>query len=418
MSEEEKSEEQGQNEEKEEQKVALERLSSPDQLDKLMIVLSPKGWMSLIWLLVIVAAIIVWAFLGNIPIRVQGNGVILSELGPITVYSRVEGEIVDIVPKLGDTIYPGETIVTLYTPTLESQKKALASFQQTLQYQQAIIPVFIQDLEDKELLQKEGLLASTEVEQAKQALMGQQVSIEQTKMKIAQTVAEIQTSFQLHYLNREEAKLRLEMENPTDLAQTGPFSNLYFYDSYGKGSAQVVSRPMKARDQVKPGDAIFSYEYPIEPGDIPQIFVWVPGETGDQVYKGMRAEITLDSVDSTRWGRVIGRVTGVAKLPATEKDIQTIISGDAFSQWLLKTSPVLVQVTIQPDSNPNNPTGLEWTSGHGPDIPIDPGTLCNARITVEERKPIYYILPIWRDFTQSLSNYKLIKFKKGDQPTK
>ena len=49
-------------------KVALERLSSPEQLDKAITVSKPVSWLALIGVTIIIAAAVLWLVLGDMPI--------------------------------------------------------------------------------------------------------------------------------------------------------------------------------------------------------------------------------------------------------------------------------------------------------------------------------------------------------------
>ena len=52
-------------------KAALERLSSPEQLDQLMQITNSKGWVALIALAAILVAALLWAIFGRIPTSVS-----------------------------------------------------------------------------------------------------------------------------------------------------------------------------------------------------------------------------------------------------------------------------------------------------------------------------------------------------------
>ncbi len=54
-------------------KTALERLSSPEQLDQLMQVASPKNWAALLTLLFLLGVALVWGVEGSIPTKVDGQ---------------------------------------------------------------------------------------------------------------------------------------------------------------------------------------------------------------------------------------------------------------------------------------------------------------------------------------------------------
>ena len=58
-------------------KAALEKLSSPEQLDVMMQVTSPMGWIAMAGTGVILGFVIVWSVVGEIGIRVDGQGILL-----------------------------------------------------------------------------------------------------------------------------------------------------------------------------------------------------------------------------------------------------------------------------------------------------------------------------------------------------
>src|SRR5437762_11937605 len=58
-------------------KEALEKLSSPEQLDQLLKVTSSKGWLALLSLAVLIGAVIVWSILGSIPSTINGEGILI-----------------------------------------------------------------------------------------------------------------------------------------------------------------------------------------------------------------------------------------------------------------------------------------------------------------------------------------------------
>lgn len=77
-------------------KAALERLSSPEQLDK-MITIVPAGlWIAAIGGAVIVALTLIWSLVGRIPVTVQTNGIYMYGNGVHTIYAG-NGGIVDAV---------------------------------------------------------------------------------------------------------------------------------------------------------------------------------------------------------------------------------------------------------------------------------------------------------------------------------
>lgn len=58
-------------------KVALERLASPEQLDRLMQITTPRGWLALLVLGFAIVALVIWSILGQIPTTIDAQGILL-----------------------------------------------------------------------------------------------------------------------------------------------------------------------------------------------------------------------------------------------------------------------------------------------------------------------------------------------------
>ena len=73
-------------------KSAIERLSSPEQLDKALVVTSPLSWLVLLGVAIIFAAVIVWSVLGNLPTVTPVNGVLIESKRVSSLVSFDESE--------------------------------------------------------------------------------------------------------------------------------------------------------------------------------------------------------------------------------------------------------------------------------------------------------------------------------------
>ena len=59
-------------------KVAVDRLSTPEELDQLATLTTPRGWLALLGCAVLACTALLWGTLATIPITVQGRGMIIS----------------------------------------------------------------------------------------------------------------------------------------------------------------------------------------------------------------------------------------------------------------------------------------------------------------------------------------------------
>ncbi|RYD06059.1 hypothetical protein N752_05900 [Desulforamulus aquiferis] len=99
-------------------KVSLERLSSPEQLDQLMTVTTPRAWLALAAIGGILFTAILWGIFGSIPTKVQGQGILIKSGGIYNIVHDQSGKITDIRVVAGDTIKRGDVLARTNQPQL------------------------------------------------------------------------------------------------------------------------------------------------------------------------------------------------------------------------------------------------------------------------------------------------------------
>ncbi|MCP5157278.1 MAG: NHLP bacteriocin system secretion protein [Ectothiorhodospiraceae bacterium] len=100
---------------------ALEQLSSPEQLDQLLQVTSRKSWIAIGTLAAGVLAALVWSVLGQIPITVDGTGILVHPRRVVSLQSPASGRIVSLDVAVGDEVRRGDVIATISQPELAQQ---------------------------------------------------------------------------------------------------------------------------------------------------------------------------------------------------------------------------------------------------------------------------------------------------------
>ena len=99
-------------------KTSLETLESPEQLDRLLTVISWRSWIALAGAVTLLAAIAVWGFAGSLPVNVYGQGILISSGGIQTIVATEDGQISDIRVGTGDYIEKGEVVARLQQPEI------------------------------------------------------------------------------------------------------------------------------------------------------------------------------------------------------------------------------------------------------------------------------------------------------------
>lgn len=103
---------------------------------------------------------------------------------------------------------------------------------------------------------------------------------------------------------------------------------------------------------------------------------------------GMPVEISVGSADPAEYGRAMGKVAELIPFwtrrsrdlfPTRHLGVPT--GPDHFSH--------LIVVELNP--NPDEPSGIQWTSGNGPPFPITLGTPCTFTVIIDRKTPISYL---------------------------
>ncbi|MBQ9252439.1 MAG: HlyD family efflux transporter periplasmic adaptor subunit [Clostridia bacterium] len=96
-------------------KSALDKISSPDQLDKVLKVTSPMSWLALLGVTLIIALVVAWSFVGSLPSTITASGVIVSaNTSTNTILSTQRGT-VQRVGSSGARVYDGTAVLELAT---------------------------------------------------------------------------------------------------------------------------------------------------------------------------------------------------------------------------------------------------------------------------------------------------------------
>lgn len=98
--------------------ASMDRLSSPEQLDELIRVTSTKAWFALAAIGCIFVSVLVWGFLGSIPTKIDGQGILISNGGIFTIKHHSTGQVVDMRFKPGDIVKKGDVVARIEVPEL------------------------------------------------------------------------------------------------------------------------------------------------------------------------------------------------------------------------------------------------------------------------------------------------------------
>lgn len=94
-------------------KAALDKLASPDQLDALMYVTSPRGWLAFGGLFLLLAMVIVWGLVGSLATEIKNSAILLPTGGVKQIVSLQQGQVTELFIQAGDVVAQNQPIAAL-----------------------------------------------------------------------------------------------------------------------------------------------------------------------------------------------------------------------------------------------------------------------------------------------------------------
>jgi HlyD family secretion protein len=410
-------------------KISLDRLSSPEQLDQVMQVTTPRGWVALAAIGLLLLVGVGWAFEGSLSTKVFGRGILLRSGGVLEVVAPATGRISDVAVAVGDSVTEGQVVAWVAQPELQDQvqqaKARLAALRQshaqaarfaaedavlqrrTLQKQRANLEQSIaageatlRDLAERVEAQEQ-LVARGHL--AKPTLLATRQQHDQWKEKIRSDRAQL-AQLAVRELEIENHRAETVANGETQIQQAE--AELLQLERTLRTSAQIVS-PYNGRIleiMTEPGKIVGRGE-PVLSLDLTGravqdlvAIIYVPSIQGKMVKAGMQVQIAPSTVRQEEYGMMLGKVTFVSDFPATPKGMLRVLKNDQLVGELSGGgAPYEVHAELEVD--PETPSQYRWSSSKGPPTRIQSGTVATALVTIESQRPIAKVIPLFRKWT-------------------
>lgn len=101
-------------------KEALNKLRSPEQLDKMLPITTPVGWMALAGMVMLMLSVVLWSIFGAFTVKVDGAGLIMDSAGVYDITHITSGKIQTVYVQKGDTVKRGQVVARVEQPTISA----------------------------------------------------------------------------------------------------------------------------------------------------------------------------------------------------------------------------------------------------------------------------------------------------------
>ncbi len=265
---------------------ALDRLSSPERLDQLMQVVSPRAWVALTGVGLVLATALFWGWFGNIPTTATARGVLLRQGGHSLLTAPADGVVHDVTVLSGEEVPKGQLLAQLTRQTSAGS-----------QTQPIVCP------------------------------------------------------FEARVLERRPA-------NGAEVKQ---------------GETLFVLEPLRAPLRAR---------------------LFVPVTEGYRVDRGMTAQVWPSQVQPSEYGYLYAKVIVAVKFPVSQPEVLRVVNNEELARQLVGQGPCLqVVLELTPDPTGESVSGYRWSSWRGNGVQLYSGSPCEARIVLDEQRPIQLLFP-------------------------
>lgn len=404
---------------------ALERVSSPEQLDRLLTLVRPREWLAGLVLVMLTAAVIVWSVYGSLPTNVAAEGIIIRRGGMQDVVALATGQVTVVLPGVGDFIEEGDAVAEIAQTELitEIDNKQAELGELRIRHQELLafgteniakradqarltrnnlrrdiesakrrLTWLREKLANEQALLERGIITREEVQQTQFEITDKEADIRDWRAQLSEATVSSEETEESRRAEIQASEMRIrEAERALRVLQ----------ERFGQDSTvvsphvgRVVEQRVNPGDLVAPGSPILSIDPTTarpDPSEL-EVLLYVQAAEGKKIQPGMRVRISPSTARREEFGFIEGEVSSVSQFPASRRGMLRVLGNEELVEQFLAAGPALSVIATM-SRDPATPSGFEWSSGEGPDEGLSSGTPCTATITVREQAPITLVLP-------------------------
>jgi HlyD family secretion protein len=404
-------------------KASLEKLSTPEQLDILMEVTKPMGWISLMTTGFLLVMGVLWGIFGSIPIRVDGKGILIIGGSLIDIEAGSGGRISEILVKPGDILKPGDAIATVgqskLVEDIANEKAALQDLRNKAvrdsQNETNSQSLTLAALNKEEESLKEQIKASAAQLQSLQRQLATSKSSYAQGLSTQASVLAAEAQVNQNINTAKSLQNRLQAI-PADRARATQSSEATASTranaiSDGERRLRTLEGQLVSSSKILSTHAGRIIEMTVGRGElvVPQTrvvslepldakltgVIYISSGEGKKVEPNMEVRLSPSTVKAEEYGFMKGTVRSVSTYPVTPEGIMRTLRNEALVKELTGGSAPLELVVDL--SEATNASGYEWSSPQGPPVGIFGGTMCSGSVIIDKKRPISYVIPLVKE---------------------
>ena len=403
---------------------ALDRLATPEQLDRALYTTTAKGWLALLMLALIAAAVGVWSVVGEISSFVPAQGIFLNRSGKIVdAVASGTGVLKEITVSVGDKVEKGSLVaIAVNAETVERYHSVTARVRE----RQAALDTFRRSEKEEN--------AITDANVAKRRARLEQ--LEESSRKSVEVARKRLADHQRLFEERVVTRVTIERSQQAfDRAQRQLFNTLRERDDLesaevrrkndGKARlADMKAQLRAAENQAKELNTVLNAQHIIAPegGTVTEIktqigttlspgrgvlsistgrehlevLVYVSPAEGKKVKPGMEVLVSPSTLRREVYGSIRGKVDNISAFPVSLEGMIAVLDNRNLAETFSAAGPPYASRIVL-ESDPSTASGFAWTSPKAANEKLSSGTLASVEVKVDSQPPITMVVPLLRE---------------------
>lgn len=365
-------------------KSAVEKMASPDALDKNIQVVSMHGWLALFCTIVLIIITVVWSFTGNISTFVDSSGIVMYGSGIENIIATESGTVTDLNIEIGDLLQKNTTIARINKVEISEE------INQYKDYCDEIEAFRTSKFSDSTILSYD-MYSLFEENVVNYISAGDDAAKNIFYNKINNMCDVLIKDY-----NDKISELQKDLINKSSITM--------------QSNGKVLEVYKKVGDYIQVGDVIASVivQKSIDTEDQTQsmnneVIVYVPVSDGKKIIKGMEVQVSPSTVDKEKYGCIVGVVKSFSEYAVSEESMMSVLNNELLVDNI-STGEALIEIHIELLKDSSTVSKYKWTTKNGAPVTIAPGTVCSARIEIGSSKPVEIIFPFVKTIFENNDN--------------
>ncbi|MBY0320600.1 MAG: NHLP bacteriocin system secretion protein [Reyranella sp.] len=389
-------------------------------------VVNSVAWLQIGATVAAIVGALVWAALLEVPVVVQGKGLLLGQFGVAEITMPARGTITRLPFNEGADVKAGDLVALIAQPELRMQlttKRAMLREaeerlarhndlnRRTIAAQREADAVRTREAETRITLLggeftvlQERDKALRELAQkgmvARDQLLANQAKMHEVEMSIGSARAEIasvasQAALQQLQQERELTTITDQISQlSTEVTELRKLLTAQI-EVHSPYAGRIVEMKALAGSYIEAGAPLMTVLRD-DDGDpttgVLRAVAYVGPADGKKVKVGDKVLVAPTSVERSEFGMIRGTVTAVAETAATTAGMMNVLKNDQMVKTLSAGgAPFMVLITLEPSSA--NKSGYAWSSSSGPNALLTAGTVADSEIVVQQRRLLGVVIP-------------------------